>query len=460
MERKAYSFLLQWLKSPERKPLLVYGARQVGKTYLIKDLFAKRNFKKYIYIDFKADKDIRIFIKNHVKAEDIIRYLSLVKQMDIDENTLIIFDEVQECMPALTSLKYFCQDHREIPVIATGSMVRIRIHASEEKQIPFDPEIEAENQDGLNNYMFPLGKIDELAMHPMTFDEWLMAVNPRIYDFVKQGYENKTVFSEEEHRLVMKEFYDYLIIGGMPEAVSLFAKSHDYRKARTALRNVYDNYLNDMSLYQISSQTIVRTKNVFDHIYLELAKENKNFKISSLEKGKRFRDYENPLSWLSLAGLILLSHQVKEHVSYPLTNEDGSLFRIYLPDCGLFALQSQIYPETFLDPAKQNALSGVFMENFAAEELAARDHPLFYWKGKTSSELEFLIMDRGDIIPIDCKKNKGSLDSLEKYREHNSNRLAIKVSANRYGYDESQQLLTLPFYYFPFYLDEIAKYRY
>lgn len=460
MERKDYSFLLRWWKSPERKPLLIYGARQVGKTYLIRDIFAKRNFQKYIYIDFQADRDIRVFTKNHVKADDILRYLSLVKQVDIDGNTLIIFDEVQECMPALTALKYFCQDHPEIPVIATGSMVRIKIHASESKSLRLDPEIEEENQDGSNNCLFPLGKIDELTMHPMTFEEWLMAVNPRIYDFVRQGYENKAVFSEEEHRLILKQFYNYLFVGGMPEVASLFAKNQDYRKARATLRNIYDNYLNDMSLYQISSQAVLRTRNVFDHIYLELAKENKNFKISSIEKGKRFREYENPLSWLSLAGLILSSHQVKEHVSYPLMSEDGSLFRLYLPDCGLFALQSQIYPETFLDPAGQNTLSGIFFENFAAEELVARDYPLFYWKGKTSSELEFLLMDRGNIVPIDCKKNKGSLDSLKKYREHNANALAIKVSANQYGYDEKNKLLTLPFYYFPFYLDDITKYRY
>ena len=155
-----------------------------------------------------------------------------------------------------------------------------------------------------------------------------------------------------------------------------------------------------------------------------------------------------------------MSHQVKEHVSYLLSSEGGSLFRLYLPDCGLFVLQSEIYPETFLDPTKQNPLSGVFMENFAAEELTSRGHPLFYWKGKTSSELEFLIMDRGNIIPIDGKKNKGSLDSLEKYREHNRNDLAIKASANRYEYDEKNKLLALPFYYFPFYFDDIEKYRY
>lgn len=457
MERNAYQHLLNWLNDENRKPLIIYGQRQVGKTYLIKDMFAKNEFKKYIYIDFKEDNEIRKFIKNNVNADKIIQYLSLVKQIDIDSDTLIIFDEVQECMPALTSLKYFCQNNKEIPVIATGSMVRIKIQAPEGNKFVTDLEIDPNNQDNTNSYMFPLGKVDEYIMHPLTFDEYLKASNKHLYDFVKEGYENKKAFSDEEHNLIMRQFYDYMIVGGMPEVVDTFLNTKSYLNARRTLKTIYDNYLNDMSLYQISNQTIMRTRKVFDNIYLQLNKENKNFKIASLEKGKRYRDYENPLSWLSLAGLVLESHMVKEKVTCPLSPDEEFLFRIYLPDTGLFAMQSMIAPETFIDSSKQNTLAGIFIENFAACELVARDFKLFYWKGKTSSELEFLIQDSGTIIPMDCKKNKGSLDSLYKYREHNSNNLAIKVSSNKYGYDERTKLLTLPFYYLSFYLEEIRN---
>lgn len=243
----------------------------------------------------------------------------------------------------------------------------------------------------------------------------------------------------------------------MPEVVDTFLKTKSYLKARQTLKVIYDNYLNDMSLYQISSQTIIRTRRVFDNIYLQLNKDNKNFKIASFEKGKRYRDYENPLAWLSLAGLVLESHMVKEKVTSPLSPDEESLFRIYLPDTGLFAMQSMINPDTFIDTSKQNTLAGIFIENFAACELTARNFKLFYWKGKTSSELEFLIQDRGKIIPMDCKKNKGSLDSLYKYREYNSNNPAIKVSNNKYGYDEGNRLLSLPFYYLSFYLEELRN---
>lgn len=455
MDRNAYSFLLAWLKDANRKPLILYGQRQIGKTYLVKDMFAEREFRKFVYVDFKVDADIRRFIKNNVDPDKIIRFLSLVRRIDIDRDTLLIFDEVQECMPALTALKYFCERHKEIPIIATGSMVRIKMNASESGRRAFDPEIEPENQDGSNNYMFPLGKVDEFTLHPMTFDEYLKAANPSLYDFVKNGYGNRAVFSSDEHSLVLQYFYDYLVIGGMPEAVDVFLRTQSYGKARNCLRTIYDNYLNDMVLYQISNQTIIRTKRVFENIFVQLNKENKNFKFASLEKGKKFRDYEIPFDWLSLSGLILESHEVKERVVLPLSPEENSLFRIYLPDNGLFAMQSDIAPDTFLDSSKRNAISGIFIENYAACELVGRGFKLFYWKGKSTSELEFLIPVDGAIVPIDCKKNKGSLDSLFKFREHNALSLAIKVSANRFGYDEKKMLMTLPFYYLPFFLDEI-----
>lgn len=457
MERNAYKYLLEWLRDENRKPLIIYGQRQIGKTYLLEEMFAKNEFEKYIYIDFKIDNDIRRYIKNNVDADKIIKYLSLVKQVDIDSKTLIIFDEVQECMPALTSLKYFCQKHRDIPIVATGSMVRIKMNISENNKFIPDPEIKKENQDGANNYMFPTGKVDEYVMHPMTFDEYLMSANRKLYDFIKEGFSEKIAFSYGEHELAMKYFYDYMVIGGMPEIVEIFLKSNDYNKARKNLRSIYNNHLNDMSLYQLSTQTIIRTRKVFNDIYLQLGKENKNFKFSLTEKGKKYRDYENPMAWLSFAGLILESHMVKEHISYPLMSDEESLFRIYLPDTGLFAMQSMISPDIFIDSSKRNTLEGIFIENYVACELAARDFKLFYWKGKSTSELEFLIQHNGSIIPVDCKKNKGSLDSLMKYREHNKNELAIKVSANKYGYDEKNKLLTLPFYYLPFYLEELKN---
>lgn len=456
MERKYLKNLENWYNDPFRKPMLIYGARQVGKTTLIKDIFAKKYYQKVIYIDFKIDLNERIYIKNHVNAKDIINYLSIRKNMIIDKDTLIIFDEIQECMPCLTALKYFEQDFKEIPVIATGSMIRIKMHQIEYQgnKIKLDPEIEASNQDGNNNYMFPTGKIDSFEMYPMDFNEYLYNRNRTLYNYLSDSFnaENK-VLDNEMHNMAMSYVFEYMLVGGMPEIVDIYIKTNSYPRAKQNLMVLYNDYLNDMSLFQISQETIMRTKNVFNNVFKELNKENKNFKISEIEKGKRFRDYMYPLDWLSVGNIIYKSNQLKEKVTYPLANDEDSLFRIYLSDLGYFSLQSGLGAENFLTDLKSNTLSGIFFENFVACELKTRGLNLFYWKGKSTSELEFVIQLDGKIISIDAKKNKGSLDSLYKYRETNKNELAIKVSQNKYGYNEDNKLLTLPFYYLGFYLD-------
>ena len=456
MDRKYLKNLENWYNDSFRKPMLIYGARQVGKTTLIKDIFANKYFKKVIYIDFKIDTNERIYIKNHINAKDIINYLSIRKNMVIDKDTLIIFDEIQECMPCLTALKYFAQDYKEIPVIATGSMIRIKMHQIEYQgnNIKFDHEIEPSNQDGNNNYMFPTGKIDSFEMYPMDFNEFLYNRNKTFYTYLIDSFnKDNKVLDNEMHNMAMNYVFEYMLVGGMPEIVDIYIKTNSYQRAKQNLIVLYNDYLNDMSLFQISKETIIRTKNVFNNIYKELNKENKNFKISEIEKGKRFRDYMYPLDWLNAGNIVYKSNQLKESVTYPLINDEDSLFRIYLSDLGYFSLQSGLGAENFLTDLKNNTLSGIFFENFVACELKSRGFNLFYWKGKSTSELEFVIQLDGKVIPVDVKKNKGSLDSLYKYRETNKNELAIKVSQNKYGYNDENKLLTLPFYYLGFYLE-------
>ena len=456
MERKYYKYLENWLNNPLRKPLIIYGARQVGKTTLVRDLFAKDHFQKVIYIDFEIDNQERVYIKNHINPADIISYLSIKNNMTIDKDTLIIFDEVQECLPCLTSLKYFCQEYKDIPVIATGSMVRTKLGFMKRRndQVVLDDEIEQINQDGNNNYMFPTGKVNVLNMTCLSFNEYLLNKNKALYKLLESSYLNKKPLDNEIHQLAMTTFYEYLAIGGMPEVVDVFFKTNSFLKARDTLKELYSRYLDDMSLFQVSNETLLRTKNVFNNIYKELNKENKNFKFSLIEKDKKYRDYFYAIKWLEISRIIYKSRQLKQRVTTPLQEDEDSLFRLYFSDMGLFSLQSGIGLETFLSDLKDNTLSGIFFENYVAVELENRNIPLFYWKGKTSSELEFLFEYKNEVVVIDVKKNKGSLDSLDKYRELNKKTLAIKVSANKYGYDNEKMLLTLPFYYLGFYLDE------
>lgn len=456
MERKYYKYLQNWLIDPLRKPLIIFGARQVGKTTLVKDIFAKDYFKKVIYIDFKIDNQERVYIKNHLKPDDILNYLSIKRDTTIDKDTLIIFDEVQECLPCLTSLKYFYQEHPDIPIIATGSMIRTKLGFMKRKngQVILDSENESSNQDGNNNYMFPTGKVNILNMTCLSFNEYLMNRNKSLYQMLESSYKEKKSLDNETHLLALSIFYEYLAIGGMPEAVNVFLNTKSYLEAKKVLEELYSHYLEDMSLFQVSNETLLRTRNVFNNIYKELNKENKNFKFSLIEKDKKYRDYFYALNWLELGKIIYKSNQLKQKVTIPLLEDNDSLFRIYFADVGLFSLQSNIGFDAFLDNINNNSLSGIFFENYVATELKNRNIPLYYWKGKTSSELEFLFEYKNEIVVIDVKKNKRSLDSLYKYREMNKTSLAIKVSANKYGYNEDNKILTLPFYYFGFFLDE------
>ena len=434
MKRKALDDILKWKDKFNRKPLFVFGARQVGKTYLVKKLFADQYYKNsYIYIDFKRDENIQDYFSRTVDAGKLIEFLQQKFNKKITKNTLIIFDEVQECLPAITSLKYFNQDFPEIPIIATGSMVRIKLKRKNRGK-------------KVGENFFPVGKIDQLYLWPLNFEEYLINSNEFLYNSIKDAYLNKKALVDEIHQHAMNELYNYLLIGGMPDCVKTYLHTKSLFESRQVAKVLYDNYLSDMELYQASPEAIIRAKLLFSNIYSELNKENKNIKFSNLEKGSKYREFTSPLDWLLTANLVMKSKLVKETVSFPLIEDNSSMFRIYMMDSGMFAMQSQIDMTTFYDNSKRNELSGIFFENYVATEFVSKEIPLFYWKGKNDAEFEFLVMSKNRIIPIDVKKNKGTLNSLDKYKNRNKCDLAIKISKNNYGYDETRNILTLPIY--------------
>ena len=448
MERIALQKLISWNNDEKKKPLIVWGARQVGKTYLIKDIFAENYYNgSYIYIDCKIEDEVRDFCSRTANAERIIEYISLAKGRKIDKNTLLIFDEVQECPNLISALKYFCQDFREIPVIATGSMVRIKLQRETNKR-------------GSNNnekFLFPVGKINQITIYPMTFDEFLMNSNPVLYDAVYKAYKNKMPLDAKIHELAMEQIYRYLLIGGMPEAVEAYIESRDLFKSREILKALYDNYLADMELYQASRESIIRSRTLFQNIFKELNKESKNFSPGLIEKNSKTRDYANSIGWLTMSHIVNQSFQLKEHVTMPLMQDSDSHFRLFLGDIGMFSYQSGINAASFISNERENTLSGIFFENFVANELTAKGQKLFFWRGKATAELEFIVESDNKLYPIDVKKGRGMLNSLEKFANHNKYEFAIKVSKNNYGYDSTQKLLTIPFYFIPFVAENLAN---
>ncbi len=453
MERIALKEIVEW-NNFRMKPLVVYGARQIGKTYLIKELFAERYYKNnYIYIDFKKDDDVRLFINGNdsnppiVDAKKIINFLSLRENRVIDKNTLLIFDEIQEALPIITSLKYFKQDFREIPVIASGSMVRIKL----KRQHRIDRQ---HNSEG---FFFPVGAIYELVMHPLSFEEFLLNYNKVLYEKIVDAYKTKTPLEQYIHEMALNVLYQYLLVGGMPENVQMFLNKDPLVKIRENTVSIFDDYLNDMDLYQASGESIIRSKLILKNIYQQLNKESKNFKPSLLDKGLKTRDLKSPIDWLLTAGIVYQSHQVKEKVTLPLSPMNESNFRLYLMDLGLLAYQSGINMSTFVNPIMQNTLSGVFFENYVANEMQAKGISLFFWKGKADAEFEFLVKDQNSVVPMDAKKGKGTLSSLKKFAEHNKCAYAVKVSTNNYGYDAENRILTISLYMFFAYLNDLKE---
>ena len=446
MLRNATNLLTKWNVRNNRKPLIVWGARQVGKTYLVKDIFAEEYYPDaYIYIDFKIEDEIRDFCDYTANAEKIIEYISLYKGKDINKNTLLIFDEIQECPNIISSLKYFCQEFREIPVIATGSMVRIRLQR------------ELTRNGSAQKFMFPVGKIEQLTIYPLSFDEFLLNSNEKLFNATKKAYESRKPLNSSVHELVLNEFYKYLLIGGMPEAVNTYFESNSFLESRRVLKDLYDNYLSDMELYQASRESCLRSKNLFSNIYRQLNKESKNFSPGFIEEKTKTRDYFHPIQWLTLAHIVNQSFQLKQHVTMPLIPDGEGKFRLFLGDIGMFSYQSGINASSFIAPDKENTLSGIFYENYVANELVAKGIGLYYWRGKNEAELEFIIESDNKLYPLDVKKGKGVLNSLDKFSNQNSFEVAIKVSKNNYGYDHEKKLVTIPFYFMSFLAEDLKN---
>ena len=439
MYRSVIEDLKEWNNSKRRKPMIVWGARQVGKTYLVKDIFAESYYKdNYLYIDFRVENDIRDYCEKHVSAKEIVEFISAIKNTRINNNTLLIFDEIQECPGIITALKYFCQDMQEIPVIATGSMVRIKLQriirkrgAGERKQ-----------------FLFPVGKINQVTVYPMSFDEYLINSNKSIYEAICKAYAEKHPLPDEIHEIALDAVYKYLLIGGMPEAVQTFLDTGSYYESREVLTDLYDNYLSDMELYQASPEAIIRSRKIFRNIFTELNKGTKNFKSGLIETGSKTRDMKTPIDWLTMAYVVHQSFQLDEHISTPLSEKNESNFRLFLGDTGMFIYQSGINSASFISRDTNNSLSGIFFENYIANELTSKGIRLYYWCGKKNSELEFIVESANKLYPIDVKKGRGSLNSLDNFAHHNAFEFAIKVSSNNFGYNEEKKLLTIPFYMF------------
>ena len=373
----------------------------------MKIFFAKVHFpERYPRIDCSDDFDFVNFTLSNPSLSKVLEYLQINYGFVPDGNQLLIVDEAQECLPIISLMKQFCEKKSEIPLIVTGSMVRIKILRDTHKR-----GVSKETR-----FLFPVGKINQLYMYPMTFDEFVLNYNASLYSYLKDNYTKKQPLDPVMHKKVLGFFNDYLFVGGMPEAVNGFLAEKEnrtsaFKRVASIIKDIYDNYLADMDLYQASPESIIRSRAVFRDIYKQLNKENKNFKYSLTEENAKGRDMMNPIAWLVEARIVNQSFQLKEKVTLPLVKEEDSLMRLYPADMGLFTYQSGLSAREFITDSA-NALSGIFYENYVSMELAARGKGLFYWKGERNCEFEFLLGINGQIVPLDVKKGRRTLNSL------------------------------------------------
>lgn len=409
MKRFILDKLIKWKESKYRKPLIIKGARQIGKTYILKQ-FGEENYEGVAYFNFDHDEDLYNVFTNTKDPKRILEQLAFIYgKAIIPSKTLIIFDEIQECPNALNSLKYFQEEANEYHIVCAGSLLGIR----------------------LSHTSFPVGKVDFLNMYPMTFSEFLIADGcENLVDYMKSIKKIETIpdifFNQLEEKLKA-----YFIIGGMPETVNVWVNEKDMELVNNVQENILKAYESDFSKHTQNSEAN-KISLIWNSIPSQLAKENKKFLYQTIKEGARAREYENALNWLNDANLIYKVYNVKA-TNFPLkAYNDLSCFKIYMNDVGLLRKMTNLNSRIVIEGDKLfREFKGAFTENYVLNMLNASFEIVPNYFTFDRNEIDFVIQSKNKIIPIEVKSNKLTKNtSLTKYNERFDNDLAIRLSMN------------------------------
>jgi len=396
MKRLAYKELTDWKNSKQRKPLLVQGARQVGKTFLVQE-FGKNEYEKLYYFNFEQDKALRTLFDSTLDPEEIISNLSLYIGEKIEsKHSLIFFDEIQIAPSVLTSLKYFQENAPEHHIIAAGSLLGVSLG---------------------KDSSFPVGKVNFLTLYPMSFTEYLMAAGEALFIQKINSIKEIAPFPEAIHNKILDHLKLYLFLGGMPEVIKSYIEDRDIANARSIQNEILNAYDRDFSKYTEKNQAI-KTSEFWNSIPGQLAKENKKFRYGDIKKNARSSMYEQTIEWLRKAGLILLAYNV-ESPKIPLSAyADFSKFKVFMHDVGLLAAKLKITSDQIVIPdAMFREFNGAFIENFIAQELISEgNNQLFYWTSRSDAEVDFLVNNSNKIYPLEVKSGTSrNTKSLQSY---------------------------------------------
>lgn len=422
MYRYAINDLIAWKNSPNHMPLIIKGARQVGKTWLMQE-FGKTQYEKVAYISFDGNPRLDTLFKKDFNIKRLIDGLNIEVGFNITpKDTLIIFDEIQENPLALTSLKYFCENAPEYDIVAAGSLLGVAHHSGTG---------------------FPVGKVEYLNLYPLSFKEFLLAMNEnQILEIIdKNDFEMQKVFKERIIDLLRR----YCYVGGMPKAVLSFSQEQDYNLVRKIQRNILNDYEGDFSKH-IPPEQVERTRLLWNAIPSQLVKENKKCVYGKIKQGARAKDFEIALNWVIDSGLVHKVSRVTEPNMPLKAYEDVSAYKLFLLDVGLLGAMNDLDARSLLENDKLfNDYNGAVTEQYVLQEFKTiGELPVFYW-ASNRAELDFLIQYQNNIIPVEAKATINlQAKSLKSFRQKYEPKISIRSSLA--DYEENTGLFNIPLY--------------
>ena len=427
MKRKITESLILWKNQVKgRMPLLVYGARQVGKTHALRE-FGALFYKNVAYVNLETNQTVSSYFSENIEPERLIRFLETeVRERIIPGETLIIFDEVQTCERALTSLKYFNEKTPQHHIICAGSLLGVAINREQ--------------------YSFPVGNVESMTLYPLDFEEFLWAVNEeKLCAEIKWSFKNNEAMPFALHQRALELYKHYLMIGGMPRAVLTYVESGSLLTVPDVQNNIVNDYIADMAKYASNADS-VKIRSAFNSIPVQLAKDNKKFQYKLAQRGGTATIFGSAIDWLSFAGIVLKCTRI-EHGMEPISvYSDLASFKLYMGDVGLLTMKSGISQQTILAAGEiHNTFLGAISENFVAQAFAAKRYGLYYWTTEGKAELDFVLQKENEIISVEVKtgtrtKSKSLAMFVEKYKPAYS----IRISSKNFGYDNN--IKAVPFY--------------
>ncbi len=413
MKRDIEKKLIEWKSKKDRKPLILNGARQVGKTYLLRE-FGEAFYKNVVYVNLETNVSVASYFEGDISPERMIRYLeAYAGEAIVPESTLIILDEIQSCERALTALKYFYEETPEYHIAAAGSLLGVAIHRE--------------------RYSFPVGKVDTITLHPFTFEEFLWACGEKLLcEEIRYHYEALEPMPEALHNKAIDLYRCYLITGGMPAVVSEFVRSKKLIGVSDIQNKILSDYLADMAKYASNSDS-VKIRACYNSIPAQLAKENKKFQYKVVQKGGSSTIFGASIDWLNFAGVVLKCQRIEQAFEPISVYADLSSFKLYMGDTGLLVMKSGISQQTILS-GEANLFMGAVCENYVAQALSANGYQLYYWTSEHIAELDFVIQKENRVIGIEVKKAQHVRSkSLSEFGKKYHPAYSIRLSEKNFG---------------------------